>query len=324
MSEASIAFLRGGRVESRHAIHAAVCDGDGALVAAVGNPDEVVFLRSAAKPFQAAAAVRAGAIDAFGVTDEEVAVMCASHSGEDVHLERVRAALDRIGLSESSLRCGAHPPLDPRVAEELAGRFTAIHNNCSGKHAGMLALTRHLGAQREGYLDPASPAQQEILAEILRVTGAVREQMVVAIDGCSAPTFALPIRRGATAFARLAIAGEDEPLGRVARIMTAHPHLVGGTGRFDTMLMTNSAKRLVSKGGAEAVQGIADRHRGLGILIKVTDGGHRAVAPAAAEILRQLGGWHEELLGTLHETVLRNYGGIVVGAIEPRFGLRRF
>jgi L-asparaginase II len=315
---ATVRVFRGEAVESRHRVHVAVF-ADGALRSAAGDPDEVVFLRSAAKPFQAAAMVGSGALDRFGATEEVLALVAASHSGEAVHTRGVAGLLRRLGLDERSLACGVHPPFDPTVARE--GEISQLHHNCSGKHAGMLALALHLGVSPADYLDPQGPVQRRILDTVARAAGLAAADVVIATDGCSAPTFALPLRAAARAFSLLARpekapAELRSPLRRVVEAMVRHPYLVAGTGRFDTRLMIAMEGRLVAKGGAEGVEGIADRENGVGIVLKVADGAARAVAPAVLELLRQLGCSTPEALEIERRPVLTNHAGKAVGRIE--------
>jgi len=285
---ARVDVLRGGTIESRHEVDFAFAAfGDEDL-----EVDEPVFLRSSAKPFQAAAIVRSGAAERFRLTEEEIAIVAASHSGEDRHTTIVAALLEKLGVTESSLRCGVHPPFDAATAARLGGRASQIHHNCSGKHAGMIALALYLGVPAGCYLDPDGIVQQTMRATVALACGLDAGDVLTAIDGCSALTFAVPLAAGARAFAALAApkhapAEIAEALDRVAAAMAAHPELVGGTGRFDTRLMSAAAPRLLSKAGAEGVQGVGDRATGRGLCVKVRDGTARAVGPATIEALRR-------------------------------------
>ena len=302
-----------------------VADPEGRVHASLGDPDTPVYLRSAAKPFQAAAAVVSGGLDAIAATERELAIVCASHSGEDAHVATVAALLSRLGLDERALRCGAHPPIDAATAERVGHAASALHNNCSGKHAGMLAIARRLGVAPESYLEGA--VQELVLDTVAKACGVASEAIAIGTDGCSAPNFAVPLRAAARAYALLAAPGQGDggvsaALRRIAEAMTAEPWYVGGTGRFDTLFMEATARRFVAKGGAEGVQGIADRERGLGLAVKVVDGGSRAAAPAALEALSQMGLLDRAgaaRLEHLHRPVLRNHAGIVVGRISCDF-----
>ena len=320
MRRARVEVIRGERIESLHRVRFAV---SGPSESGTRDDDPPVFLRSAAKPFQAAAVVRSGALDRLGLGDETLAIVAASHSGEARHVALVAALLARLGLGEPALRCGTHPPLHEPTAARLDGRFSELHHNCSGKHAGMLAAAAALGVPAASYLDADGAVQQLMRRTVAAVCGVPIERVEVAIDGCGAATFAVPLASAARAFALLASPLEApvelrEPLGRVARAMRAHPHLVGGTDRFDTRLMEASRGRLIAKGGAEGVVGIADCERELGICVKVCDGAARAVGPAALEVLRDAGSISQEAwpsLEDLHRPVLRNYAGAAVGRI---------
>lgn len=318
-----VEVLRGETVESVHRIHAVVVDGSGNALRLAGDPERVTYLRSAAKPLQAIPLVASGAADKLGLRDEELALLCGSHAGEPRHVAAVRSILGRIGLSESALQCGTHGPRNAVAKAALAGgRASAVHHNCSGKHAGMLALQVHLGGPSGSYLDPASPAQQAIREAIREVCGA---EPLVGTDGCSAPNFALPLRHAAQGFARLALPQgvrneTADALGRLARCMARHPEMVAGESMLDTDLMGASEDRLVSKAGAEGVQCVGDLTTGAALALKVEDGAARAVAPATIEALRQLS-WLEpralEVLGDWWMPAVKNHAGRVVGRIKP-------
>jgi L-asparaginase II len=319
MGYARVEVLRGERIESWHSVRFAIR----APSAADVRDDDPVFLRSAAKPFQAAAIVQIGALDRLGVGDETLAIVAASHSGEAGHVSLVAGLLSRLGLDESALRCGIHPPFDEPTASSLGGRFSPLHHNCSGKHAGMLAAALALGVRPASYLDAEGAVQQLMRRTVAAACGLPPETVIVAIDGCGAATFAVPLARAARAFALLARPSEApadlrEPLGRVSRAMRSHPHLVGGAGRFDTRLMEASRGRLIAKAGAEGVEGVADCERGLGLCLKVCDGAARAVGPATLEALRDAGSITDETLRALDDLrrpVLQNYAGTAVGRI---------
>ena len=323
----AVEVYRGDVVESVHRVHVAVVDGQGNLVASAGDPDLVTYTRSAAKPFQALPLVTSGAADRHGLTERELAVCCGSHSGEPMHVEAVESIFAKAGLPADLLRCGVHPIRNKAARAALAGAKPTMRNhNCSGKHAGMVLLQKHLGGDPARYLDPAGPAQRAIRAALAEVAGVPPEGIPVATDGCSAPNFALPLRVAARAFARLAMPTGDlaketaEGLRRLAAAMTRHPDMVAGTGEFDTDLMDASEDRLVTKVGAEAVQGVGDLATGMGLFLKVEDGSHRATAPATVESLRQLG-WLEtrafEVLGEWWMPRLVNHQAIPVGRVKP-------
>ena len=314
-----VAVWRGALVESVHRGRVAVCAPDGELVEAVGDPDAYVYARSSAKPFQAIPLLLSGAADDLGLTDEELAVVCASHSAEEPHLAAVRSILERAGLSEDDLQNGAHPPIYAPAAAELAREGEEpgqVHGNCSGKHAGMLALCVHEGWETVGYRDPDHPAQQWILEIVARVCGLQRDEILLAVDGCGAPAFAMPLKNLAVGFARLAT-GENLPdalAGAARRIrgaMREHPYMVAGTGRLDTAVM--QATDLVAKGGAEGVFAAASPE-GWGLALKISDGAMRAVRPAALALLARRGVEVPEAPGPLP---VEDLHGVPVGRIEP-------
>jgi L-asparaginase II len=293
----AVAVTRGPLVESIHAIAACACDVRGSVVLALGTIDEPFFLRSAAKPFIAAAAVLAGAAERFGLADRELAVMSASHGGEPFHIAAVEAILAKIGAGVGDLQCGAHPPSYEPAAAALAARgepVTAIYSNCSGKHAGILALCRMLDAPFTGYLEAGHPAQRAILAMCERVSDDTFGPDRLGVDGCGIPAYATSLRNAARSFARLATleAMNDADTAAVQRVrsaMLAQPAYVAGTGRFDTDLMRVTAGAIACKAGAEGVHADALLQSGLGLVVKVVDGTRRAVSPATMGLLSGLG-----------------------------------
>ncbi len=329
-----VQVIRGKAVESVHHGAAVVVDSGGRVLARVGSPDTSTFLRSAAKPFQAIPILASGAADHFRLTPREVAVIVASHGGERMHLEQVRSILRKIGCGESDLRCGAHAPFYRPAAAALARsgrRPSALHNNCSGKHAGMLALSRYLREPVGRYLSPDHPVQDAILEVVSRYTGTPRRAIRLATDGCSAPTFALSLRQAARGYARLADRrygrpGEKEAAARTVAAMRSHPEMVAGTGRLCTLLMREADRGLIAKIGAEGFYGMAyrDGERGIGIALKISDGnGERARTTAAVELLVQLGLLSRRkaagILASHDLPRIRNVRGLVVGRVVPIF-----
>jgi len=320
MRRARVEVFRGERIERLHRVRWAI---SGPVAEEPQRDEPSIFLRSAAKPFQAAAVVQSGALDRLGLGDETLAIVAASHGGEDRHVSLVAALLSRLGLDESALRCGIHPPFHEPTAASLGDRLSQLHHNCSGKHAGMLAAATALSVPTASYLDADGVVQQLMRRAVAAACGLPIERVEVATDGCGAATFAVPLASAARAFALLASPSEApaelrEPLERVARAMRAHPYLVGGTGRFDTRLIEASHGRLIAKAGAEGVEGIADCERGLGMCLKVCDGAARAVGPAVLEALRDAGMIAQQALlalDDLRRPVLRNYAGAPVGRI---------
>ena len=327
--------LRGPVVESRHRVSIAVVASDGSLVAHSGDPDLLTFWRSAAKPFQALPLVMDGAADALGIGDEELALACASHNGEVRHVEVARRLLERSGSGETDLVCGAHGSLSESVARAMAGRGeqpTKTHSNCSGKHSGMLALARHHGWQRSGYAQPGHPVQQRCLAEVAAWTGLRESEIGLATDGCGVPSFALPLRAMARAYARLAATvgdAEGVPNGRAAaarrlvQAVRAHPFLLAGTGRLDTELIEASGGRIVAKVGAEGVYSAALLDRALGVAIKVEDGDMRCVAPALLAVLDQLAPGAAPVAEVHRAPPITNSLGALVGRYVAHVELER-
>ena len=316
-----VAVRRGPVVESIHRGRAVFCDPAGGVIDATGDPEAYVFARSSAKPFQALPLVLSGAADAFGLTDDELAVACASHNAEEPHLAAVRSLLGKAGLSERDLQSGAHPPMHGPEADRLARNGEEprpVHGNCSGKHAGMLAVCAHEGLDTGGYRNPDHPLQLRIMELLSEVCGLREDEALLAGDDCGVPTFALPLRGLATGFARLAT-GEGLPkevadaAQRLGRAMRKHPFMVAGTGRFDTEVMGETD--LVCKSGAEGVfaAGSATGDAGgWGLAVKISDGAGRAVRPAAVAALGRRG---VEAFGEASEK--RDLHGGVVGEIGP-------
>ncbi len=295
---------RGPLVESRHRGHLAAVDGSGETVAELGSPEVVTFVRSSGKPFQAIPVVAFGAADRFGFTEREIAIACGSHSGEPIHVETVRSILDKIGLDERALKCGVHEPFSAKVVRDLARNQQppgVLQNNCSGKHAAMLALAKHLGAPIETYDQPANPVQQMIAEVFANFAGVPLEKIAIGIDGCGVPVFGISVHVMALMYARLVSPPPNfesslrDACARVVKAMIDFPEMVGGTtDRLDTELIRAGAGRLISKIGAEGVYTVGvlpskKWPRGLGFALKVEDGDdHRARPPAVIEALKQL------------------------------------
>ena len=287
----------------------------------MGDAGGFAYARSSAKPFQAIPLILSGAAGALGLTDEELAVACASHNAEEPHLAAVRSILQKARLSEGELQNGAHPPLYAPAAARLARSGEEpkpIHGNCSGKHAGMLAVCVHEGWETGSYRDPDHPLQRWILEIIARFCGLEREVILPGGDGCGVPAFGMPLENLATGFARLAT-GENLPddlteaAGRVRRVMREHPYMVAGTERFDSAVM--SSTDLVSKSGAEAVF-CAGSPEGWGLALKISDGAGRGLRPAALTILARRG---VDVPGEPETRPVRDLHGETVGRIVPLF-----
>ncbi len=317
-------------------------DGEGRLVARLGEPETVTYLRSSAKPFQAVPVVTSGAADRFGLNEAELAVACGSHSGEDLHVGVVAGMLKKIGLDESFLKCGVHDPFDRATSERLrrGGESPgALRNNCSGKHTGMLVLSRHLGAPPEAYDDPAGLVQQAILRTVSQFSGLPENEIALGTDGCGVPVFGVSVSTMALMYARLVAPPSDfeaATRGACARLVAAmnqYPELVGGTvERFDTEVMRYGRGLVVSKIGAEGVYtaGVLPCERwpkGLGLAFKIEDGeDRRARSTIAIEALRQLGVLDEDAQKSLSPYAsfpVLNHRGEIVGKIRSAFVLER-
>lgn len=284
---------RGDWVENRHRGAFVIMDAKGRIIAAEGDIGRAVFPRSAIKSMQALAMVTSGAIDRFELTDEELALACASHQGEDFHVSGVTHFLDHVGLTPAALECGAHAPTFGPAREALrasGAQPTALHNNCSGKHSGMLSVARALGVSTEHYVERDHPVQLAVRAAIETVTGETLSVDRCGRDGCSIPTWAAPLSGFARGFARMATGeGLPQPLAQAARRIfdaaTAHPHLVAGTDHLDTLVMRAFGGRVMQKGGAEGVQCGAIRDKGWGYALKIDDGNMAASQLSVANLL---------------------------------------
>lgn len=319
--------------ENLHLGSVAVVDAAGRLLWYAGEPDFLTFTRSAIKPFQALPFLLADGPARFGLDSAELALLCASHSGEPKHTSKVAAILAKIGLDDSHLACGCHAPLyfDSVGLPPPPGRsWSQLHHNCSGKHSGFLAWCRLHGQPTEGYTDPSHPLQQAVRATLADTAQLDAAAMPAGLDGCSAPNYALPLSRLAYLYARLAQGAADArlgaPLGDLFTAMTGHPDLVSGEARCDLAYMAAGAGDWVSKVGADAVQAIGIRSAGLGIAIKIADGATRSLQAATFSVLDQLGlldARQRALLEPYRQPDLKNVRGSVVGQIRPVFTLRR-
>jgi len=329
-------ITRGPLVEEVQRGHLAVVDAKGTLLASVGEPRAAVtYWRSSAKPFQSMTLVTSGAAAAFGFEPEDLAICSASHNAEEIHTARVAHVLQLAGNGPQDLRCGAHPPLDRATAAALARSGTTptvLHSDCSGKHAGMLALAKHLGVPTEGYRRPDHPVQRLILETVCRFTGLRPEEIVIGIDGCGVPCFGLPVERMALAFARL-MRPDDLPeadqqaAATIRSAMTSHSHFVGGTGRLDSDLMRLAGGRILMKGGASGVL-CAGTDGGIGIAVKLESGPQQPgfAAPIVIAALRALGALSEDEVAELAAHAgppVRNVAGDVVGETRVAFTLPR-
>jgi L-asparaginase II len=335
VADPAIEIRRGDQVESVARADVAVADSTGRLVAFVGDPDRNTFWRSSAKPFQAIPVVVEGAADHFGFLPDELAAIASSHSGEPEQLRRVAGLMERIGVSADDLICGAHWPEDRESMEALVRASEspgALHNNCSGKHTGMLALARKLGVPTAGYHEPEHPVQQAIARVVgLYAYGHERARLTTGIDGCGVPTFYLPLSRMAWAYARLVDPrGVPELEGHagqvVAEAMRLHPEVVGGRDTVEVRLSKATDGRVMSKEGAEALLCLAIPERGYGVAIKMDDGNPRTLPNMAAAVLGLLGVFDDtvaERLWTLARSAVLNVVGREVGEMVPVFRMTR-
>src|SRR5687768_6387328 len=324
--------IRGDTVESVHRGHLIAIDGAGENLLSLGSPDTVTFFRSACKPLQAIPFITSGAADAFGYSEEEIALACASHSGEGRHVRIAQLMLERAGLAEGQLQCGTHLPFNEKESEQMqrAGEHpTQLHNNCSGKHAGMLALAKHIEADLATYDATDNPVQQLILETIALFSQVPVEKIKIGIDGCAAPNFAIPISAMAKSFLNLLSPPERfspevrEACGRIVSAMKNFPELIGGLERLDTMLMQAAPGTIISKVGADGVWlcGVLPSEKwssGLGIALKIEDGDDRRARPVVAvEVLRRLGILSADDLQEVSPMPIKNRRGDIVGRVEP-------
>lgn len=334
-TEKPVRVFRGDFIESTHDVHIAVSDTDGNLLYAYGNPTRQTFARSSMKPFQAVPLVETGAAQQFSFGPSDLALACASHSGESFHRSGVLSILERIGLQQDALQCGAHIPRDIEGYKQwirAGNELTPIFSNCSGKHSGMLTTAVHMKEDTETYREIGHPVQQRILQVIENIYDYNKKDIGLSVDGCGVPVHQLPLNHTAAGFARLARPElmKDQQHAKALRVirdaMMAHPERVGGTDRFDTDLMKAFNGKIVAKGGAEGVQCIGVVDEGIGIAVKVEDGNGRATSAASMEVLMQLGVGSNVIHNQLEKHTVppvKNIRGNSVGKIEAKFQLKK-
>lgn len=321
-----IEVTRGGVVESRHRGSFAICDAEGHLVASAGAIDAPVFPRSAIKALQALPLVENGWADRFGLSDRELSLVCASHGGEPVHVATATAVLGKAGRDETALECGVHWPNNKAAARALAAegrKPTALHNNCSGKHAGFICLACGLGVDPAGYVDSGHPVQRTVRGTLTEIYG-YDLAGDPGVDGCSIPTYPVPLRSLAHAFARFATGHGLGPqrqaaASRLRRAVAEHPVLVAGHGFLDTRLAERFGTRLFTKTGAEGVFCAAVPDLGIGLALKCDDGALRGSEAILLGLLAELMAWSDDDRLAFADTldpVLRNWNGIAVGEIR--------
>lgn len=322
--EVDVVATRGSEIESRHRVHAVVV-GDGDRVVAVShNPQLVSSWRSCAKPFQIMPLIESGGFDELHWGDDQLALACASHGGEPEHVALAQEMLNDIGLEEGDLACGPHDPLSSRgvkLLRESGARLTRLHNNCSGKHAAMLARAQTAGWHTYGYERRDHPVQRCCLQAVAKWAGLDESQIGQAVDGCGVVAFALPLEQMARAWSRLAraVRVEDEVPSRVVHAIQTRPFLIGGTDRFDTVLIEETEGRVIAKIGAEGVHSVGVPELGIGFAVKVDDGAQRAQFPAVLRILQLFDVLPASLPPRLAEFLcrpLRNTRGEVVGEVR--------
>jgi len=334
--EPLVELTRGGIVESIHLGALAAVDSDGNLLAAYGNPDMVAFPRSSMKPFQALPLVENGGMEAFGLSEEELAIICASHAGTDEHVRVLKSIHQKVGLQLSDLQCGVHWPIDKETAFQMRLRGEepdSYRHNCSGKHSGMLTQAKLLDQSLDDYLAPVHLVQQNIRRAVASMCGIHRDDMIFGVDGCSAPVYAMPLNSFAWAIARLVDPiyldeGRQIACQRITNAMLAYPEMVAGPGQLDSVLMQVMNGKVIAKGGAEGYQligimpgAIAENSKGVGIAFKIADGdpSRRATQRVIVEMLKVLGFEAEmasEAYASFNQPTLRNFRGIEIGKIQ--------
>ena len=322
--ELDVVVTRGAVVESRHRVHAAVVDETGALIGAARDPSYLTAWRSCAKPFQVMPFLESGGFDSLGWGDDQLALACASHGGEPEHIVLAESMLSDIGMEEGDLACGPHEPLSARgvrMLREAGARPTRLHNNCSGKHAAMLARAHTAGWHAFGYEREEHPVQRCCLEAVAKWAGLEMSAIGRAVDGCGAVVFSLPLENMARAYANLARSArdDDEVSGRIVHAMQTRPFLIGGSDRFDSILIEETEGGVIAKIGAEGVHSVAVPARGLGIALKVEDGAQRAQFAGVVRVLQHYDVLPQRVSPRLEEFLhrpIRNTRGEVVGELR--------
>lgn len=334
--ETLVEATRGGIVESFHLGALAMVDSDGKLLASFGNPDFVTFPRSSMKPFQALPFVEMGGVELFGINDEELAIMCASHTGTDDHVRVLKGLHQKVGIGLQNLQCGVHWPSDKETSFAMRARGEepdSYRHNCSGKHSGMLAHAKMRELSLDNYLEPVHPVQQTIRQTVANMCGMHRDDLIYGVDGCSAPVYAMPLSRFAWATAKLADPRYLEPntqrsCEKICNAMTSFPNMIAGPNQVDTVLMQVMGGKVISKGGAEGYQMIGIRagalgpnSKGIGIAFKIADGDitRRATHLLVVELMKLFGFEAEmesEAFKHFNQPILKNFRGIEVGRLR--------
>lgn len=329
----AVEVTRGPLVESIHMAHIAVVNSQGELLYSYGDPERITYARSSVKPIQAIQVLETKATQRYDINEREISFMCASHSGETYHVECVKDILGKADIGLDKLNCGIHVPGNSDVYKELIEskvELSQSHNNCSGKHSGMLISAKNMGEDLDTYLDINHPVQQRILNNISYVCDYDKEKIILGIDGCGAPVHALPLERFAYGFARMADSVKLEEKGvfvdKITSSMMKYPEMIAGRNRFCTALMRVCGDRIFGKAGAQGVYLIGDKKNKLGIAVKVEDGNGQATNCVAMEVLRQLDLITEEELKELnnfYNPKLLNARKDVIGEVRSSFKLNK-
>ncbi|MBR6013476.1 MAG: asparaginase [Selenomonadaceae bacterium] len=331
MSEIILHYTRADHVENIHRGDVAAVNCAGKIVHSVGNAHLPMFWRSAAKPFQALPFVKNGGLEKYNISEEELAVLVSSHSGEEIHVKLVRGILKKLGLDESVLDCGVLRPLNGKAYKNLllSGEpVTAVYNQCSGKHSQIIALAIMLGVPVEGYIRPEHPAQKLIFQHVAMASKVPEEKLEIGIDGCGVPVFYLPLYNMALAYARLSTPskgdwGEYETAAeKIRNAMSKYPQVVSGTGRIDLAVPEITKGRIIAKVGSDAVYCLAVKDENLGIAFKIEDGSFAAITPMVIAVLKKfdlLTKEEEKLLDEKFPPILKNHRGEIIGTIEAVF-----
>ena len=334
MSEVLLHYTRAGHVENIHRGDFVAVNSAGKIISSIGNAYLPMFWRSAAKPFQALPFVKNGGLEKYGITDEELALLVSSHSGEENHVALVRKILAKLGLDESVLDCGVVRPMSGKAFKKIiaAGeKVLPVHNACSGKHSQIIALAMMLGVDVEGYIRPEHPAQKIIFKHVAMASRMPEDKLEIGIDGCGVPVFYLPIYNMSLAYARLSTPkfGDwndyEVAATKIRDAMSKYPQVVSGTGRIDLAVNEVTHGRIIAKIGADAVYCLAVKDGDLGITFKIEDGSYAAVTPMTIAVLKYLDLLTRDEaseLDKLFPPVLKNHRGEIIGTIESQFVMR--
>jgi L-asparaginase II len=332
--EALAHTTRGNGIESVHYGSIVVTDSKGNVLYYAGNPEVHTFTRSSAKLIQVVPVYESGAIDRYGISVSGQAIMCGSHNGSERHCDQTRENLERIGLDESNLKCGIHPPSEYRYTNRLpreGEEFSPLQHNCSGKHSGQLALALQMGCDPDRYLEFDYDVQQRVFETVCQVYEINPGDVSIGTDGCSLPNFGMPLRHSAIAFANIItgntkISGRDRVFERIVKAVQTDPYMVSGNCRFDLALMNALPDNIICKVGGEAIECVGIADKGWGLAAKVSDGNVRGLYPAVVEALRQLEVLPEDRLEYVRDFVrpeLHNYRDIHYGDVVPCFKLKK-